>query len=85
MYYLDLPEPETPTGTETGGVRTNYLWPKEIREKEDRIAIAQFQMQPEENRSQAAKEHAPAVRCPKTAIAIAPPSGRFSIRAPRHA
>lgn len=49
LYYFDLPEIEAPTGEEMGGVRTNYLDPEEIQEKEDRLVAALLQMQSKES------------------------------------
>lgn len=47
--YLDLPEIEAPGGEEKGKIRTNYLTPEEIEEKEYKLAAAQQQMQSKGN------------------------------------
>lgn len=49
LYYFDLPEIEPPTGEEVSDIRTNYLSPEEIQEKEDKLAAALLQMQSKEN------------------------------------
>ncbi len=49
LYYFDLPEIERSSGEETGSIRTNYLYPEEIQEKEDKLAAALLQMQSKES------------------------------------
>lgn len=49
LYYVDLPEIEPPTGEEVGDIRTNYLSPEEIQEKEDQLAAALPPVQSKEN------------------------------------
>ena len=49
LYYFDLPEIELPTREEVGSIRTNYLDPEEIQEKEDKLAAALLQMQSKES------------------------------------
>lgn len=48
-HYLELPEIEPPGGEEKSKIRTNYLSPEEIEEKESKLAAAQHQMQLKEN------------------------------------
>lgn len=36
LYYLDLAKIELSTREEARDIRTNYLWPEEVREKEDK-------------------------------------------------
>lgn len=55
LFYLDLPEIEPPTGEKVSDIRTNYLYPEEIQEKEDKFAAALLQMQEKENNVQAEK------------------------------
>lgn len=47
LHYVDLPEIEPPTREEVGGIRTNYLDPEEIQEKEDILAAALSSLQTE--------------------------------------
>lgn len=49
LYYVDLPEIELTAEEEVGDIRTNYLDPEEIQEKEDKLAAALLQMQSEES------------------------------------
>ena len=49
LYFLDLPEIEAPTGEKESNIRTNYLRPEEIQEKEDKLAAALLQMKSKEN------------------------------------
>lgn len=49
LHNLDLPEIEPPTGEEISDIRTNYLWPEEMQEREDKFAAVLHQMQSEEN------------------------------------
>ena len=49
LYYFDLPEIEPPIGEEVGNIRTNYLDPEEIQEKEEKLAAALLQMQSKES------------------------------------
>lgn len=55
LFYLDLPEIEPPTGEKVSDIRTNYLYPEAIQEKEDKFAAALLQMQEKENNVQAEK------------------------------
>lgn len=52
LYYLDLPEIEPPSGEEVGSIRTDYLFPEDIQEREDRLAEALLQMQLKESNLQ---------------------------------
>jgi len=49
LYFLDLPEIEAPTGEKESSIRTNYLRPEEIQEKEDKLAAALLQLQLNKN------------------------------------
>lgn len=49
LHYVDLPEIEPSTGEEVVDIRTNYLDPEEIQEKEDILAAALLQMQSKES------------------------------------
>lgn len=44
QYYLDLPEITTPPGDETDKIKTNYLTPEEIQEKEAKFAATLLQL-----------------------------------------
>lgn len=52
LYYLDLPDPEPPVEANENNIRTKYLLPEEIQEKEERLAAALLEMKKKETDSQ---------------------------------
>lgn len=52
LYYLDLPEPEPPVEANENKIRTKYLFPEEIQEKEERLAAELLEMKKKETESQ---------------------------------
>lgn len=58
LYWMKLQnlEPEPPTGEAVCNIRTNYLTPEEIQEKEDRLEAARLAMQEEVAQEQESEE-----------------------------
>ena len=55
--YFDLPEIEPPEEEEVSGIRTNYLDPEDIQEKEDKLAAALFMLQEESKNTENQEEN----------------------------